>query len=1466
MAKITLDLNRFKASGVYTVEFDASERIVISTQTIRLIVGFSRTGPFNAPVFLRDIRQSRRIFGTIDSKLEARGSFFHRAIETCLAAGPIFALNLLALNNVPVTEGGDAVDYRSFALAANEANGNNTRALYASFYNKERFWFPDVEYLQATVDSKAANAGRLFNVVNLGQQVNSVIIRKSVNASKYNLPADEYYDADSVPAYVYGKDYMSDYFVDVYVVKGDWTNYSSLSKDPLYSKYFDLRGLISDKLETFLSLDGITMIGAFTGCIIPNFIDNAGSNQSIDIIVNNNVAITGLFLNINENALMDYDNSKYKVDMIGNTLIDTTDDTIDFLSYNTPIKSTLAYSSKIVDYTLGLGDTDIELVTQDFDPNGSSVAPYVKSFPYGGTSGKFGNVLVLPKPVPSDTVFTPAQWEALGDNLTKNSLIKTFGTSTITNSGKPNDFVKVENVINTGSELLIQLSTPLHTDVNYQSTNDVAEDNYIIETTASAVPTVANTIVVNNFVTGDAISTIGSTTQATTKGQPIATLTAPVTNTITGATDGVYAGVAQLSTTGTGSGATFGVTVAGGLVTGVTLTALAPGVGYKTTDVITINTTTFLGAGSGTLTISPATLVPVTYSGVTSTSVSGGSGATFDVAYSASGSRTVTVANGGQGYSVSDAIVIPLAQVGGAPAVNITFTVSAVTAGPSVDTGDIILVEAPGYAKYFEVNTVTTGSGTTSITVKTTLTSGDPYYIDKWAVSGFASDEFAAYQQPSVIKVTLFDVTEAAAQYLWADLGINSSDSFGYILEPQAAFNSILGLGQTAVNATENEVLVYDNTGTAPALIAGTWYIEDGSSTFPGVDTNKYVSGTANADFGKVRIVGTANANPFAALSVGDDIIVNLPNGNAFNGKVASASGTINTTTYNLDTTDIYQYMYVEAYPGSKLAKNIKGSLMVDGDRVQYDSGSSQFNYLNVTQKWSKTISEYSKIAYGLIGSSISEFADTDLEVSSSNFVGVDNTFLDGVIVDGTNPNNEFVVYSSQAKNIKDNVAIDGTLYGGGKKFKLTATNANKIQVGDFLVNNDVDSPKLIRVITKVKKLDPALGTPFYEYTILEAPKVSTVSGINYVTRFTPIQKFADRFQFTALSGFKMTDFHLPGTPAQLEKILSVLELTNVGVTLESKDVIQYRYVVDTFNGGLEPHMGPKQYLSRLAMKRQQCMAILNSPSMAEFQASTDPRFTELPDAATGNPKPVLNTEYISTGGNLTLGPSFTWSLPDEENGAKFIGVFTPNIIIREDGKNKSIPPAADVSNNFIRKFINGEPYGIVAGPRRGVISNPKFVKMEYDFLLKDREFLEPAGLNPIVVVRNVGPMIFANQTAYQRTLSAFNNLHVRDLLITIEEGVIEILQNYLFEFNDASTRLEIRTTVETYLDVIRTAGGIYAYSVIMDDTNNTPEIIDQNFGILDIGIEPARGLQKFVNRITVLKTGAIAAGGFAAV
>jgi hypothetical protein len=185
------------------------------------------------------------------------------------------------------------------------------------------------------------------------------------------------------------------------------------------------------------------------------------------------------------------------------------------------------------------------------------------------------------------------------------------------------------------------------------------------------------------------------------------------------------------------------------------------------------------------------------------------------------------------------------------------------------------------------------------------------------------------------------------------------------------------------------------------------------------------------------------------------------------------------------------------------------------------------------------------------------------------------------------------------------------------------------------------------------------------------------------------------------------------------------------------------------------------------------------------------------------------------------------------------------------------------LSQYFIRKFANGEPYAIVAGQKRGILSGGNIVGVEYDFTDEDRGYLEPFGINPILKRKGVGVVIFGNQTAYQQVNSAFNLVHVRDLLISIENDVQEILANYLFDFNEDSIRLEIKTLVDNYLDGVRSGGGIYAYQTIMDSSNNTPAIIDMNMGIIDIIIEPARGIHKFINRITVTRTGGIAAGGF---
>lgn len=1301
MAKITLDLNTFKASGVYTIEFDASERIVVTTQTVRLVVGFSRIGPICAPVFLRDVNTCRRIFGELDYFLEKRGSFFHRAMETCLSTGPIFALNLMPLRSTPVNEGGDGTNYRSFALAADESNGPVTEALVTSFYNKERFWFPDREYVIATADSKPINRNYLLTVVNLSQSPLSVIVRKSVNATQYNVTAQDYYGPGNVPDFMNNTDFLSDFFLDLIIVQGNWTDLQTLRQDPFYSKFFDSRGVIADKLEAFLSLDSVTMVGAFTGSIIPDFIDNQGSNQFIENIVNAAIGLTGIFIGINVAKIDDYINSVRKIDTIGNSLINTTDDTIDFLSYNTPIKNVLEFTGE-VDLDPAVPSTDLTI----YDGNGAGLGTstsqiYVKSFPFGGRSGNWNNVLVIPKPQPSDTVFLPSQYQDILDNLTTNSIFNTYGAETFA-AEQPNDFVKVENVIDAGTELQIQLSSPLHTVADYA-------DVYLATGTALTLPSAANTIQVTDLVGSD-----------------------------------------------------------------------------------------------GTTTLAP---VP----------------------------------------------------------------------------GDFILVEAAGLAKYYEILTVTVlavGHTLAVVNAANGLSAEAPYYFNQYGTLGLDIADYSSYVQPADIKVTLLaaDYTATAAtaavNRLVPNLGLaltTPSSDFGYSLtfafDPTVTVASFEGIGSSLAlpgSLVTNKLLVPDSVECTILNIAATPPVAIGTSFWITNITNAGLAGANEYDISfAANVAGALTAIAGGGLGTsGLAIKVTLVQSGASFVGVTDSTGA-----FMGGSTDIIKLRYTESYPGSKLAQAVKSALVVSGDSVKYDTGSSEFNYLGVIANYSKSgtagsIDAYSQIAYGLRGVKVSQFTATDLVTrATATYAELDKTYIGGTAFNPALPG--LAIHSSLAKNLVATVPISGSLFGGGKKFAVAAASASNLNVGDLLVDNSL-SPRLTRIVQKAKKVNPSTAAVTFEYTTLDVPAVNLLT--NTVTKHTPIQNFCNRLQFTLLNGYTLEEYHLPNnTDAQIEKIYGVLENTNIGKTLASRDIIQFRYVIDTFNGGIAPQMGPKTILSRLASRRQKCMALLNAPSIKQFIDNTDPRFTEIPDPAAGNPKPLLNTAYIADGGNLSLGPSFRFSLPDEENGAKFVGVFSPNLLIRENNKNISVPPAADVSNNFVRKFINGQPYAIVAGPRRGVISNPKFAGLEFEYLLQDREYLEPFGINPIVTVKGIGPMIYANQSGYQKTLSAFNNLHVRDLLITVTEAIEDVLTQYLFEFNDASTRLEIRTIVENYLDTVRNAGGVYDYAVIMDDTNNTPAVIDSNFGIIDVGIEPTRGLQKFINRITILKTGTISSGGFTA-
>lgn len=525
------------------------------------------------------------------------------------------------------------------------------------------------------------------------------------------------------------------------------------------------------------------------------------------------------------------------------------------------------------------------------------------------------------------------------------------------------------------------------------------------------------------------------------------------------------------------------------------------------------------------------------------------------------------------------------------------------------------------------------------------------------------------------------------------------------------------------------------------------------------------------------------------------------------------------------------------AYSGDQVYKDYKSGILKNGDKT-------------TTNKYIK----YEALE------DVDGIATTRLTFYSSNSLSVTSTT-------SAPANASTFTINTGATNISEEVAvITGSLSTSQKSVKLSSVNAKLVEVGDYVVTQVLENSEYVNYLTKVlTKSKNADNT--YTITTANDIYVKNNSGEKIIV-VKNMDKFITNYTLTSLSGFKMTDFHVPGNStnkqSQLEKIIGVLDGTNLYKSLSDNSQIQFRYIVDTFDGGLKNNSYPKNIITRLAKDKQKCLAIMNAPSIKDFKESTDPRFTDAPDFANGNPKPNLKVQYIRDGGNLSLSPTSLYSLPTEEDGSKYAGFFISYPLIRENNRNFAFPMASAISNLYVDKFKNGTQYQIVAGTKRGQVTVQNSTGMlEYNFTAEDRAYLAEVGLNPLVYKQGVGYVIFDDNMAYQKTRSAFNNLSLRDLLITIEDGIDQILEGYLFDFNDFDLREEVSNKIRTFLQGIQINGGIYAYRVTMNEKNNTNETIQQGFGIVDVEIEPAIGIKKFVNRLTVHKTGGLSQSGF---
>ena len=191
-------------------------------------------------------------------------------------------------------------------------------------------------------------------------------------------------------------------------------------------------------------------------------------------------------------------------------------------------------------------------------------------------------------------------------------------------------------------------------------------------------------------------------------------------------------------------------------------------------------------------------------------------------------------------------------------------------------------------------------------------------------------------------------------------------------------------------------------------------------------------------------------------------------------------------------------------------------------------------------------------------------------------------------------------------------------------------------------------------------------------------------------------------------------------------------------------------------------------------------------------------------------------------------------------------------------GRNEWIPASVVVPGVYAFTDNSSAPWFAPAGLVRGGITG--VIQAERRLTRTQRDTLYSSKVNPIASFPGQGISVFGQKTL-QTKASALDRVNVRRLLIELKKFIGDQSRNLVFEQNTITTRNRFLSTVNPYLESVVQRQGLYTYRVVMDDTNNTADVVDRNQLIGQIFIQPAKTAEFIVLDFTIEPTGATFAG-----
>jgi hypothetical protein len=188
-----------------------------------------------------------------------------------------------------------------------------------------------------------------------------------------------------------------------------------------------------------------------------------------------------------------------------------------------------------------------------------------------------------------------------------------------------------------------------------------------------------------------------------------------------------------------------------------------------------------------------------------------------------------------------------------------------------------------------------------------------------------------------------------------------------------------------------------------------------------------------------------------------------------------------------------------------------------------------------------------------------------------------------------------------------------------------------------------------------------------------------------------------------------------------------------------------------------------------------------------------------------------------------------------------------------DSGKNVWVPASTLMAGVFMYNDKVSEPWFAPAGINRGGLTS--VIRAEQKLTQSDRDTLYQGKVNPIATFPGQGVVAYGQKTL-QTQASALDRVNVRRLLISLKSYIGQTANALVFEQNTLATRNQFLAQVNPYLQSVQQRQGLYAFKVVMDESNNTADVIDRNQLVGAIYIQPTRTAEFIYLNFNIMPTG----------